>query len=160
MLIPMLMIGVALILAMPAPAFSALCEDDATAFTCFKENHRALLASDNDRYVQVYEMAEKRALSCTKRSETADFLDLAPYIGGSAHLGEVFSQSVEGLLISNPICFLDSALLLSDRSLSFLIGDILLTPTFHDSTAIQKALEPYRSIAKYGRIMKAYFKVQ
>jgi len=123
-----------------------------------KNNFSELYQKNYDKFFDTYYVYEKQASDCISPQKTADFLDLARYIKGNAEVAEVFGEFSDRLIMSNPTCYLESAILLNEEALSALVRFYLSTPlTYEGQKGVPQTLEKYKDNPKYHRVMELYY---
>ncbi len=138
-------------------SFVALCPGNLPPIDCIKTHFDALYEADYGRLWEVYRIYEKKAVSCKNPRDVAAFLDLADAVQMNAEVSEGFAEFIEKLILSNPKCFLEGAVLLGDRSISSLVDAFVRSPIYHDDTDIRRHLQKDTHDKRYQRFMNLYF---
>lgn len=112
--------------------------------------------TDYNLFFEILEKAKIKATSCKSYIYTANFLELAKYGLTNAEFAEYFGEVIEELLINNPKCFFDSALIVDGASLKNLIYK-LQSPITDNDKKIRKTFEKYRMNKKYKKVINLYF---
>ena len=140
------------------PSANIICPGDPPSIQCFKNNFDELAMQNHKRFWDIYHYYSKQAEQCKDEKITSSFLDVAYYIKGNSEATEAFADFSEKLFLTSPKCYLNSALLLDDNSLSWLVFFYLTQPVYHDSKQIDKIMDQYKNDNKYIRITQRYYK--
>ncbi len=136
---------------------NGICSVDTQDEIYLKNNFDSLLKDNEIGFYKIYRNIESCAIGCRSSKGVAAFLDFAKYIKG-VDLGEDFAETNEKLLLANPKCYLDGAVLLSDEAMKELVRLYLKSPLLHTDEEVSRALSQYRNISTYKRLMDLYFK--
>ncbi len=133
-----------------------LCMGDNSTLDCLKDNFDNLYTTDYVLFWRILRMAERDAVSCKSKSDTATFLKLAVVARTNAEFNEYFSEVIERLATSHPECFFDSLLLLDLDNATKIIM-ILKHPIFVEKQEIDNVFSKNMNKEKYRLLMDIYF---
>jgi hypothetical protein len=133
-----------------------LCIGNNSTLDCLKDNFDNLYTTDYALFWHILRSAERDAINCKSRSDTAIFLKLAAVARTNAEFNEYFNEVIERLATSHPECFFDSLLLLDLDNVTKIIM-ILKHPIVVEKQEIDTFFSKNMNKEKYRVIMDIYF---
>jgi hypothetical protein len=132
------------------------CHSTPPTIKCFKVFFSKIYHENYDLFWDTFYTYKKEAKSCDDQTKTASFLDIAPYIKGNAEVSQAFHEFSDNLLLSNSECYLDSALLLNETSLDWLVRFYMSYSFTGEGKRIYENIKKFRNNEKYKRILELY----
>jgi len=123
-----------------------------------KNNYDSLYHNNYSLFSDIIVESAKKMWNSNNQKDISDFISLSPYIGGNTALLEYFSEECERFCLQRTEIFLNSLLLLDNKTLIDFIDK--MASTIHvPQSEIDNSLLKFKSNKKYFGILKKYFEI-
>ena len=113
-----------------------------------KKNFTRLYKQHPDRFWNILNPAAERIKTCPSVAYTANFIELIALAEGSGELRGFFGEAIQDFCISDPKCFFDTLMTISDGAKDKVV-DLLVHSTPSHKKGIQEAVEKYETVPEY-----------
>ena len=132
------------------------CLKSLNEFQCIQQNLGEFYKADYKAFWTIFRKFKNKAKKCNDIKLTAKFLEFAYLPTGGGEITEGVAEVLESLIIINPKCFVESAILLQDKMLVKLFDLYINHPLYHQPLEIKSKLDPFLHNSRYKTLMKHY----